>query len=131
MRNESYPVYAIVQGDTAQDLTEQLNDTLRQLKSDVIDVQFEGLIARVKYTEREGKRPESLADEYELHGFKLTCCMCPYFEPFRKADGTPDGRKKIGGCPLTSNGATYRDTPACPALFNAINNGEVELCFAK
>lgn len=130
MIRESYPQYAIVQGDTADQLTEKLNAVLIDLRRKTPLVSFEGLIARVSYTER-FEAPETLAEEYEQKGVRLTCQDCPYFTPVLKADGTEDKRIKLGDCPFCHYERTYKDTAACDRLFKAINSGEVKLCLAE
>ena len=91
MRRESFQQFAIVAADSAQALTEQLNEKLRELKDKQPQVTFEGLIARISYTE-DVKIFEELPDEYEEVGIKLTCQACPMFKPVLKADGTIDKR---------------------------------------
>ena len=71
---------------------------------------------------------ENIEDEYEDKGISLTCDDCPYFERFVKTDGTPDMRKKVGGCPFSHSGVAYRDSRACETLYSAIQNREVKLC---
>lgn len=130
MRTESYQQYAIVSADSAQELTEQLNKTLKQLKCKYPKVTFEGLIARIQYTETVYVA-EELSDEYELQGVKLTCQDCPIFQPLLKADGTKDKRAKWGDCPLAHYGRTSRDSSVCSRLFEMLNSGEVRLCLAE
>ena len=130
MRRESYQQYAIVSADSAQELTEQLNKTLKQLKCKYPKVTFEGLIARIQYTETV-HIAEELSDEYELQGVKLTCQDCPIFQPLLKADGTKDKRAKWGDCPLAHYGRTSRDSSVCSRLFEMLNSGEVRLCLAE
>lgn len=130
MKNRSYPQYAILSENSASALTEKLNETLRTINDDNVTVEFEGLIARVRYTEKETGIPESLSDEYSIKGVSLTCSQCPYFKVMLKKDGTPDERKKVGCCPFAKRGVTFKDSPACDILFQALNNGEVTLCLA-
>lgn len=130
MKTESYQQYAIVTADSAQELTEQLNATLKQLKCKYPKVTFEGLIARISYTETVNI-VEELADEYELQGVRLTCQDCPIFQPILKADGTRDNRTKWGDCPFAKFGRTCRDSRVCSKLFEMINSGEVRLCLAE
>ena len=80
MKRESFQQFAIVAADSAQTLTELLNVKLRELRGKNPTVTFEGMIARIQYTESE-QVPESLAEEYEAQGVKLTCQDCPYFCP--------------------------------------------------
>ena len=127
MISRSYQQYCIVQGDTAQALTDQLNAKLIELNGKQPTVTFEGLIARIQYTESE-EVPESLADEYQLQGVRLRCEDCPMFVPMLKADGTEDHRAKKGGCPLSEFKYTWRDSMACDILFQMINEGRIELC---
>lgn len=39
-------------------------------------------------------------------------------------------RKKIGKCPFAKNGISYKDSKACPTLFEMLNDGGVKLCLA-
>ena len=127
MKCRSYQQFAIVAADSAQSLTEQLNAKMVELADKNPTVTFEGLIARIMYTERETS-PENLGEEYELQGVRLTCQDCPMFKPILKSDGTVDGRIKYGDCPNTEYGRTYRDSRACAKLFQMMNSGEVRLC---
>ena len=129
MINESYPQYAIVDGDNGQMLTDKLNAKLYELRAKNPSVHFDGLIAQISYTETT-ERPEDLTEEYALKGVRLTCQDCPHFTPILNADGSEDRRTKIGDCKFAHYGRTYRDTPACEYLFNGINTGEVKLCLA-
>lgn len=130
MRSESYKQYAIVAADSAQILTEELNAKLKELKYKHPEVTFEGLIARISYTEN-FDIPETLGDEYELQGAKFCCEMCPYYEPILKADGTRDERVKYGDCQYSEYGRTFRDSRPCEMLWQSIKSGEVKLCLAK
>lgn len=129
MKRESYQQFAIVQGDTAQLLTEQLNATLRELRHKSPAVTFEGLTARVSYTEQE-EAPEDLQEVFELEGAGFFCSMCPFFQATVKKDGTVDSRNKHGLCPITKYGKTRADSRACERLYQMIMNGEVKLCLA-
>ena len=129
MKCRSYQQFAIVAADSAQSLTEQLNAKMVELADKNPTVTFEGLIARIMYTERETS-PENLGEEYELQGVRLTCQDCPMFKPILKSDGTVDGRIKYGDCPNTEYGRTYRDSRACAKLFQMMNSGEVRLCLS-
>lgn len=130
MINKSYQQFAIVEGDTAQHLTDALNEKLIELQDKGPKVSFEGLIARISYTETV-RKPETLAEEYETRGLRLSCQDCPYFSPILKADGTEDGRVKYGDCPFKEFGRTFRDSQACEMLFQKLNNGEVRLCLSE
>lgn len=127
MRSRSYQQYAIVAADSAHTLTEQLNAKLIELRDKNPTVTFEGLIARIQYVECE-QIPESLAEEYEAKGVRLTCQDCPFFVPMYKADGTEDRRAKWGGCPFAEFKQTSKDSRACDELFQMINDGRVKLC---
>lgn len=130
MRRESYQQYAIVAADSAQELTEQLNARLYELRDRSPKVTFEGMIARISYTE-EVEVIEDLQDEYNKVGIKLTCQDCPYYNPILKADGTADKRSKWGDCEFAYMGRTMRDGHACDRLYQMINSGEVKLCLAE
>ena len=127
MISRSYQQFAIVAADSAQQLTEQLNAKLRELKDKDPTVTFEGMIARIQYTESE-RVPETLEEEYELQGVNLTCEDCPYFCPTMKSDGTLDRRAKWGGCHLSEYGRTDKRARACEKLFQRLNDGRVKLC---
>lgn len=130
MKKSSFQQYRIVREDTAQQLTETLNAWMYKLRHKHPSVQFEGLTARIEYTETE-EDPESIADEYAVQGARFTCQDCPYFEPMLKADGTEDRRAKIGGCEHKDLRRTYKDSTACEYLFTQIRNGRVRLCLAE
>lgn len=132
MRRECFQQYAIVAADSAQSLTEQLNSKLREIQDKHPQVTFEGLIARISYTENVYLM-EELADEYEAVGIKLSCQDCPLFHPVRKMDGTIDKRAKWGGCEYSplGYGQTTKQSKACNRLYEMINSGEVKLCLAE
>lgn len=125
--SESYQKFAIVYGDSAQSLTDQLNAKLYELRGKHPSVSFEGMIARICWEETDYE-PEPEEDETKL---ELTCQDCPYFQPMLKADGTIDGRSRIGDCPHAKYKRTYRNSKPCEKLINDINNGEVKLCLAE
>ena len=123
---ESYQQFAIVVGDSAQSLTEQLNEMLYKLRGKHPNVTFEGMTARICYDEVDYE-PEPEEEEKKV---ELFCQDCPYFVPVLKADGTIDRRSRLGGCPYTKYKKTQRNARACEKLINDINNGEVKLCLA-
>lgn len=129
MISRSYQQFAIVAADSAQQLTDQLNAELVRLKDKDPTVTFEGLIARIQYTESETV-PETLAEEYEMRGVHLTCEDCPFFVPLLKADGSEDRRARFGGCPWTETKRTARSSRACDKLFEKLSSGEVRLCLS-
>ena len=130
MRHESYQQFAIVAADSAQQLTEQLNAKLYELRDRRPQVTFEGLIARISYSESV-TIPEDLADQYELAGVRLRCEACPFFRPRQNNDGSEDKRTKRGACPCAPYGQTTRESIVCNRLFEMLNSGEVRLCLAK
>ena len=132
MRRESFQQYAIVAADSAELLTERLNAKLLELKEKRPQVTFEGLIARISYSETVEIK-ENLADEYEAVGVHLTCKVCPCFEPMLKKNGKPDKRAKWGGCEYSplGFGQTTKETEACPRLYEMLNSGEVRICLAE
>lgn len=130
MRSESFQQFAIVASDSAQVLTEKLNAKLYELRHKNPTVTFDGLIARISYTETT-EECEDLTDEYRLKGVNLSCQDCPLFQPIKKADGTEDKRIKWGDCEHAHMGRTLRDKGACDKLFQMINSGEVRLCLAE
>ena len=130
MRNESYQQFAIVAADSAQQLTEQLNQKLYELRDKRPQVTFEGLIARISYSESVSI-PEDLVDQYELAGVRLRCGSCPFFQPRLNSNGTEDKRAKKGTCPCAEYGIAFRDSRVCERLFEMLNSGEVRLCLAE
>jgi len=130
MIQEAFQQFAIVQGDSAQQLSERLNEELFRLRHKFPEVSFEGMIARISYTEHTNA-PEDTADEYELRGVHLTCQDCPFFQPHQKKDGSEDLRAKKGKCDFAQYGSTNRDMRACAHLFDMLNRGEVRLCLAE
>lgn len=131
MKVKSYEQFAIVVGDSAQTLTEELNRKLVELADKKPTVSFEGLIARISYTETETE-PENVVEDYRFRGVDLTCLDCPFFDQMRTADGSVDRRAKWGNCRSIEddNILTHRDSPACELLFKKLNDGEVRLCIA-
>ena len=129
MREESYQQFAIVQADSAKQLTELLNSKLKELKDKDPIVTFEGLIARIKYTE-EFEVAEDWEDAWRMRGVSLTCSRCPNFEPNKKADGTTDMRSKKGMCSYNCK-CRFADAPACEDLYQMINEGGIGLCLKK
>ena len=127
MISRSYQQFAIVAADSAQTLSDELNAKLFELRDKSPTVTFEGMIARIQYTESE-QVPESIAEEYELRGVNITCGDCPLFVPALKADGTQDLRANWGGCPVAEYKRTSRRSRACDTLFQMINDGRVKLC---
>ena len=129
MKVSSFQQYAIVAADSAETLTEELNQKLIELQDKRPTVTFEGMIARVCYAETT-RAPETAWEEYEARGVRLTCQDCPCFRPILKADGTVDGRIKYGDCEHSETGRAFRDSMACDKLFQMLNNGEVRLCLS-
>lgn len=130
MISRSYQQFAIVAADSAQQLTDQLNEKLKELRDKGPTVTFEKMIARISYTERE-QVPESIAEEYEMRGVRLTCEDCPFFTPAIKTDDSEDLRAKWGGCPFAEYKRTTRGSMACDELFQRLNDGRVKLCVTK
>ena len=89
MREQSYQQYAIVQANSAITLTDLLNSKLRELKDKDPIVTFDGLTARIQYTERIDV-PEDLEDEYRLKGVSLKCGS-------NRKERWNDGRKNEAG----------------------------------
>lgn len=128
MRRMSYQQFAIVQGDSAQQLTERLNQKLYELKEKDPTVTFEGLIARISYyVTEEVEKKNSL----ETTQFKFMCKDCPFFEPVLKRDGTADRRMTIGRCPFTPDGHALTYSNACERLYEMIKDREVKLCLRE
>lgn len=129
MNKSSYLQYAIIADDSAEILTDKLNAVLYRLRDKRPTTTFDGMVAHVAYYETETK-PETLGDEYEAQGVRLTCELCPLFSPITKADGSIDRRIKYGDCPICEFGRAYKDARVCDSLLQMINNGEVKLCLS-
>lgn len=133
MRRESFKQYFIIRADNPEDLTDQLNEKMMELRTNRPEVTFseqgQYMFARICYNS-DITIIEDRADEYVAKGVKLTCSDCPIFKPPMKRDGTTDERKKYGDCKFSEYGRTARDTAACDTLFTMIDNGEVRLCLA-
>lgn len=127
MRWESFKQFAIVTGDTAQQLTERLNAELYRLRRKDPVVTFEGLTARIEYTEDE-KTIETIAEAYNEAGCRLTCSHCPMFEPKLNKDGTEKRSAKWGGCIIKDGGMTSRESRACDTLFKMMEDGRCRIC---
>lgn len=125
---KSYQQFAIVTGDTAQQLTDRLNEKLIELREKDPVVSFDGMIARIAYTER---APETMVDDYEARGVNLTCRDCPFYNPIYKSDGSIDRRVKYGECRFAQYGRTFPESAACKTLFLKLNSGEVQLCLPE
>ena len=123
--------YAIVRATSASSFETQLNETLDYLIEQNPTVTFsetgDYMIARIEYTAKVDVPEEPISEK----GVKFSCEDCPYFEPETKTDGSEDKRKKYGGCPFTKYNLTFKTSAACEVLYNAIENGEVSLCFTK
>lgn len=130
MRGLNYQQFAIVQGNTAQQLTNRLNRKLYELRNSDPSVTFDGLTARISYyvTDTEDNPLETV---FESSGLKLKCKDCPLFEPLKKRDGTPDRRTSFGLCRFAAEGQTLASSKACKKLFEMINDKEVKLCLAE
>ena len=126
MRRDSYQQFIIVADENPEALTEKLNEKLRELKEKRPQVTFEGMIARICYTE-EVRVCESLEDEYALKGVSLTCQDCPFFEPLLNKNGSVNRTAKRGDCQFAEYGTTSRDRLACERLFKMLNRGEIKL----
>lgn len=127
MRRTSYQQFAIVQGDSAQQLTERLNLKLYELRDKEPTVTFEGLIARISYMQEDFEEEQ----KQEKHGLNLMCRDCPMFEPTLKRDGTEDKRTEIGTCRFATDGYTTKRSTACDRLYQMMNEREVKICFRE
>lgn len=128
MKRVSYQQFAIVQADSAQQLTEQLNQKLYELREENPTVTFEGLIARISYYVTEEVEKKS---SLETTQFKFKCKDCPMFEPVRKKDGTADRRTTFGFCRFAEEGQTFTTSRACERLYEMIKDREVKLCLRE
>lgn len=130
MRSETLQQFAVIRGETAEELSEALNRKLMELKGKRPRVEFDGLTAYVKYSETI-HHPECLADEYEMIGATFICRQCPAFVPRCRGDGEPDGRCKKGECPNTTYKKTFGESSACDLLYEMLMKGKVKLCFTE
>lgn len=130
MKAQSFQQFAIVQHDSAAAFEEELNARIRELSDKSPVVKFDGLTAYISYTES-FRVPESLADEYELHGVEFRCEQCPEFTPILNKDGTENKVVKYGECQFASMGRTYKHSRACDLCYQMIRDGRIGLCYRK
>ncbi len=135
MKRSSYDQFAIVRSDSAPLFEKQLNERVYELRNNYPEVKFSEsipLYAQIKYRE-ETIAPESISDEYEMAGACFVCEQCPYFVPATNKDGSLDLRCKVGDCTHPGNelGRTYKTSPACDGLYEAIRGRKVKLCFTE
>lgn len=133
MKSLVYSQFATVKANTAALFTSKLNEEIYKLKDKEPNVQFseaDPLCAYIEYTENEN-RPETVDEVAALEGIRFVCEQCPHFKPITKADGTIDNRVKYGDCDYSENefGRAIKTSPACPHLFELIQEGGVKLCF--
>lgn len=130
MNRFSFQQFAIIQADSAQQLTNKLNRKLYELKDKDPNVTFDGLTARISYYIEEPVT-DSINTGFDNVGISFKCRDCPYFEPLKKRDGTPDRRTTFGLCSFAVDGQTISSAKACKKLFEMIKEKEVVLCLAK
>ena len=132
MRKRVVKQFAIVQGDSAQTFTDELNRKLIELEGKDISIDFyeNFLGARISWPENIGEEPETVEEEYEVLGAGFRCNQCPMFQLQLKADGTADSRAKFGRCILKDYGRVCGTSRACEKLYQMIQSGEVQLCLA-
>ena len=131
MKRSRFEQFAIVQADSASLFNEQLNAEIYRLKDNNPVVKFSESIpfyAQIKYTV-DSTTPETVAEASELEGVSFVCAQCPYFKAPLKDDGTPDRRCKWGDCEYAELGRVLKMSPACDKLYEAIQEGDVKLCF--
>lgn len=122
--------YRIIDGRDGPELTEKLNAALRELDSKNPHVTFEGMIARIEYTETD--EVPGLDSSGKRKGLELHCEDCPHFQPMRRQDGEIDRRAKQGYCPFSKfMGFTSRDTRVCDTFLDLMENGELKIVKAK
>lgn len=132
MRNRAVKQFAIVQADSAQTFTDELNKKLIELEGKDVTIDFYDnfLGARIYWVEKIGEAPESIQEEYEAIGAGFKCKQCPMHQESLKADGTVDARAKTGKCILKGYCRVFGEQNACEKLYEMIQNGEVKLCLA-
>ena len=130
MRSETLQQFAVIRGETAEELSEMLNAKLIELKGKSPRVEFDGLTAYIKYSETI-RHPECLADEYESVGIRFSCEQCPAYEPRCKLSGEVDRRCKKGKCDHTIYGKTFGEAFACDLLYKMLMEGKVKLCYSE
>ena len=111
MREERIEQFAIVEADTAEELTERLNAKLKELRyMRDVKTRFDGKIAYISYIESTNV-PEDMDDEFRMNGCKCYCKDCPFLEV-----GT-DARRKWFPCQYANGGETKSDSPACEVFY--------------
>lgn len=135
---KTYKQYRIIRegpGDdlTGRDFSERLNAALRELEDKSPRVTFEGMIARIEYTETE-EVPGGIEAGEGRHKKTLVlhCEDCPHYEPLRRTDGGIDRRAKSGYCPFSKYmGHALRDNLVCETFIDLMENGELKIVKAK
>lgn len=129
---EKYKQFRIIEGRSADDLTERLNAALRDLRDKTPRVEFDGLLARVEYEETEEHIGIEGGDGRKKKSLALVCGDCPMFEPLRRMDGEIDRRAKRGACPLSPvMGMTNRDSLVCDRFVDLFENGAFRIIKAE
>lgn len=133
MKSLVFSQYATVKANTAALFTSKLNEEVYKLKDKEPNVKFseaDPLCAYIEYVESEN-RPETIEEVEALEGIRFVCEQCPHFSPILKADGTVDARVKYGDCDYDGNefGRTIKSSPACPHLYELLQEGGVKICF--
>lgn len=126
MKTQKIKQFAIVEGKSAGDFEERLNELMTKLADCSPEVEFSSrsdTFARISYMKL--KEIETLPPEET--GIKFTCGECPMFTPTVKRDGTPDLRAKYGECPCKELGRVWKTSNACELLYTLIKNGTVHL----
>lgn len=133
MKSLVFSQYSTVKANSDALFTAKLNEEIYKLKDKSPNVKFseaDPLCAYIEYVESEHKA-ETIEEVEALEGIRFVCEQCPHFKPILKADGTVDGRVKYGDCSFEGNefGRTLKNSPACPHLYELLQEGGVKVCF--
>lgn len=128
MREKSYQQIRVISCHDPTEFQRQFNAAQEELATKNPRVEFnmaQGHCAYIIYNETV-YTPETAEDEFSQAGISYHCRNCPKFEwPMTQA-GAINHVKKLGKCPITPQGATYRNSPACEYLYKGILNGSIE-----
>lgn len=87
----------VIDEDNAIDFEQSVNDSMEELgnfKPQLIIEHNKLFLAYIQYTHEEFIA-ETLAESFQLKGFRYKCEDCPHAEKFINRDGSEDGRKKF------------------------------------
>lgn len=133
MKHSALQQFATIHEDSASLFDARLNEKIYELRDCNPTVKFSEHIpfyAHITFVVKEST-PETVAEASEINGVSFVCAQCPYFKPSLRDDGEIDKRCKYGDCEYSELGRTFKDSPACDKLYEAVRDGDVNLVFRE